>query len=94
MFEDSRARWTATGQVRDQALCLARLATAYARTGEPEPACTIAGELISTASGLGSARVATQVTDLRSSLAPWQKNSDVTDLLHRLGSFKAPLVRP
>ena len=54
------------------------------RTGEPEPACTIAEELISTANGLGSARVATQVTDLRTSLAPWRKNSDVTDLLHRL----------
>ena len=94
VFEDSRARWTATEQVRDHALCLARLATAYARTGEPEPACTIAGELISTANGLGSARVATQVTDLRTSLAPWRKNSDVTDLLHRLESFKAPLVRP
>ena len=60
----------------------------------PEPACAIAGELISTANGLGSARVATQVTDLRTSLAPWRRNPDVTDLLHRLESFKAPLVRP
>ena len=94
VFEDSRARWTATEQVRDHALCLARLATAYARTGEPAPARTIAEELISTANGLGSARVATQITDLRTSLAPWRKNSDMTDLLHRLESFKAPLVRP
>ena len=93
VFEDSRTRWTATEQVRDQALCLARLATAYARTGEPEHACTIAYELISTANGLGSARVATQITDLRTSLGPWRTNSDVTDLLHRLESFKAPLVR-
>ena len=45
VFEDSRARWSAAEQVRDHALCLARLATAYAATGEPGQACAVAGEL-------------------------------------------------
>ena len=36
VFEDSRARWNAVEQTRDHALCLARLATAYAVTREPE----------------------------------------------------------
>ena len=60
VFEDSRARWTAAEQVRDHALCLARLATAYAMTGQPGPACTVADELIAIASGLGSIRLAIQ----------------------------------
>jgi hypothetical protein len=36
VFETSRAQWTAAEQTRDRALCLARLATAYAATGEAE----------------------------------------------------------
>jgi hypothetical protein len=90
VFEDSRARWSATGQVRDHALCLARLATAYATTGEQEQACTVAGELITIANGLGSARVTGQVADLRRSLSLWRHDSSVADLLHRLEAFQAP----
>jgi len=62
-------------------------------TGQSEAACAVAGELVALASGLGSIRLISQVTDLRTSLAPWRKTSDVTDLLHRLESFKAPLLR-
>lgn len=93
VFEDSKARWTATEQVRDHALCLARLATAYAMTGQPGPACAVAQELVTIASGLGSARLVIQVADLRTTLTPWRKTSDVTDLLHGLESFKAPLLK-
>jgi tetratricopeptide (TPR) repeat protein len=93
VFEDSRARWTAPEQVRDHALCLARLATAYAMTGQPGLACTTAKELIAIASGLGSVRLVIQVADLKSALAPWRRTSDVTDLLHELESFKAPLLK-
>ena len=90
VFEDSRARWSATEQVRDHALCLARLATAYAATGEPDQACAVAGELITIANGLGSARVAGQVADLRRSLSLWRSDSSVADLLHRLDTFQVP----
>jgi hypothetical protein len=98
VFEGSRSRWDASNQVRDRALCLARLATAYAATGEPEQACAVADELVAVAGGLSSARVASQVTSLRSSLYLWRKDLVVTDLLRRLEAFKAPLskdlVRP
>jgi transcriptional regulator with XRE-family HTH domain len=89
VFEDSRARWTAVEQVRDHALGLARLATAYATTGEPEQACTIAESLITTANGLGSARVATQVANLRTSLSLWRNDVAVADLLRRLETFRS-----
>ena len=92
-FEASRAQWTATEQTRDQALCLARLATAYAATSEPQQACAVAEDLITVAGGLCSARVATQVADLRSSLSPWLKDPAVTDLIRRLEAFKGPQGR-
>jgi hypothetical protein len=93
VFEASRTRWTAAAQTRDRALCLARLATAYAATGEPQQACAIAEDLITVAGGLCSARVATQVADLRSSLSPWLKDPAVTDLIRRLEAFKGPQGR-
>ena len=90
VFEDSRAQWTTVEQVRDQALCLARLATAYAASGEPEQACAVIAELIAIADGLGSARVAAQIGELRAALAPWRRTPFVTDLLRRLETFKEP----
>jgi transcriptional regulator with XRE-family HTH domain len=91
VFEESRASWNAAEQVRDRALCLARLATAYAETGETEQACAVAEELITVAGGLSSARVAAQIADLRSSLAPRHRDLAVRDLLRRLETFKDPL---
>ena len=90
VFEDSRAQWTTVEQVRDQALCLARLATAYAASGDPEQACAVIAELIAIADGLGSARVAAQIGELRAALAPWRRTAFVTDLLRRLETFKEP----
>jgi hypothetical protein len=91
VFEESRSQWQVDEQTRDRALCLARLATAYADTGEPEPACVIAEDLISIADGLASARVAGQVAELRESLAAWRCDPVVADLLHRLETFRVPL---
>jgi hypothetical protein len=90
VFEASRTQWSAAEQTRDRALCLARLATAYAATGEAQQACCVAEDLITIAGGLCSARVATQVADLRSALSPWLNDPAVTDLLHRLEAFKGP----
>ena len=75
-------------QVRDQALCLTRLATAYAKAGEPEQACTVIADLIAIADGLGSARVAAQISELRACLVPWRKTPTVADWLHRLDTFR------
>jgi transcriptional regulator with XRE-family HTH domain len=90
VFEDSRAKWVSVEQVRDHALCLARLATAYARAGEPGQAGVVIGDLIAVADGLGSARVATQISELRASLAPWRRTLTVADCLRRLETFRDP----
>jgi hypothetical protein len=90
VFEDSRAQWHSAEQVRDRALCLARLATAYATAGEPGQACAVIAELIAIADGLGSARVTAQIAELRAALTPWRRSPTVTDLLHRLETFKDP----
>jgi hypothetical protein len=68
------AQWSSTEQVRDRALCLARLATAYATTGEPEQAYAVIVDLIAIADGLGSARVAAQIAELRTALTPWRRS--------------------
>ena len=49
--------------------------------------------MIAIASGLSSARLATQVADLRNSLSLWRNDASVTDLLRRLETFKEPLRR-
>lgn len=90
VFEDSRAQWNRVEQVRDRALCLARLATAYAIAGEPEQAGAVITDLIAIADGLGSARVVAQIAELRAALTPWRRNPIVADLLHRLETFKDP----
>jgi hypothetical protein len=65
----SRAEWSDRGQTRDYALCVSRLATAYAAAGEPEQACTTATEAISLAYGIGSRRVISQLGTLSRTLS-------------------------
>ncbi|MEV7970000.1 helix-turn-helix transcriptional regulator [Sphaerisporangium sp. NPDC088356] len=84
MFEESRSQWTDSGQVRDRALCLARLATAYAVADQPEQACLVTDDAIALTHVLGSGRVLAQLKALRRSLARWSKQHDVEDLLARL----------
>jgi len=69
VLETSRAAWSDTAQSRDFALCLSRLATAYAALGEPEQACAAAGDALDAAAGLCSARVTGQLTVLTKMLA-------------------------
>lgn len=90
LFEDSQAQWSMPEQKRDQALCLARLATAYAASGSLDQASQITEKLLTTANGLHSARVSNQVHDLNTAFSPWRKNTSVTDLAHRLQAFQSP----
>ena len=57
ILEKSRAQWLDHSQVRDYALCVSRLAVAYAAAGELEQAREATGELVALAHGLGSRRV-------------------------------------
>jgi hypothetical protein len=80
VLEKSRAEWPDRSQVRDYALCVARLATAYADAGQMEEACAAAGEAVTLAQGLGSRRVAGQVALVHRRLGRWQQDPAVASL--------------
>ena len=57
ILEKSRSEWADHTEVRDYALCVSRLALAYAAAGDVERACAAADEVVALAQGLGSRRV-------------------------------------
>jgi len=91
--EKSRSDWPDHAQVRDYALCVARLAAAYAAAGELEQARTATEEVMALAQGLGSRRVVGQIDLLCRRLDRWRQDPAVADLRGRLkvlvDSFKA-----
>ena len=80
ILEKSRAEWLDRSQVRDYALCVARLAAAYADAGQLEQACAAAREALTLAQGLGSRRVAGQVAVVHRRLGRWQQDPAVASL--------------
>lgn len=83
----SRAEWSDPNQVRDYALCVSRLATAYAAAGDPEKACETAEEAISLAYGIGSHRVIGQLSSLSGILGTWRNNSLTTATRKKLSAL-------
>ena len=77
ILEKSRSEWLDHSQVRDYALCVSRLAVAYAAAGELEQACATAGEAVALAQGLGSRRVVGQIDQLYRRLGRWQQDPAV-----------------
>jgi len=84
ILEKSRTEWLDQTQVRDYALCVSRLAIAYADAGELEPACAAAEEVIGLAQGLGSRRVVGQIDLLHRRLARWRQDPAVARVRGRL----------
>jgi tetratricopeptide (TPR) repeat protein len=84
ILEKSRSEWPDHTQVRDYALCVARLAIAYADAGELEQACAATEEVITLAQGLGSRRVVGQIDLLHRRLARWRQDPAVAGLRGRL----------
>ncbi len=84
ILEKSRLDWPEHRQVRDYALCVTRLATAYAAAGELEQACAATGEVLALAQGLGSRRVAGRIDLLYRRLGRWRQEPAVTGLRGRL----------
>ena len=80
ILEKSRSEWLDHSQVRDYALCVSRLATAYADAGELEQACAAAGEAVALAQGLGSRRVAGQIELVHRRLGRWRQDPAVASL--------------
>ena len=84
ILEESRSGWLDHTQVRDYALCVGRLAVAYAAAGEPEQACATAGEVVAVAEGLGSRRVVGQLGFLYRRLDRWRQEPAVASMRGRL----------
>jgi tetratricopeptide (TPR) repeat protein/transcriptional regulator with XRE-family HTH domain len=84
ILEKSRSEWLDNTQVRDYALCVSRLAIAYAAAGEMEQACAAAEEVIGLAQGLGSRRVVGQMDLLYRRLARWRQDAAVALVRGRL----------
>ncbi len=80
ILERSRSEWIDHSQARDYALCVTRLATAYAAAGELEQACAAAEEAMALAPGLGSRRVAGQIDVVHRRLGRWQQDPAVASL--------------
>ena len=74
ILEKGHSEWLDNSQVRDYALCVARLAAAYAAAGEPEQACAAAEKLMGLVPGLGSRRVAGQVDLVFRKLGRWRQD--------------------
>jgi predicted Zn-dependent protease len=55
ILEKSRSEWTDHTEVRDYALCVSRLALAYAAAGNVERACAAADEVVALAQDLARA---------------------------------------
>ena len=85
ILEKSRLEWADPSQVRDYAVCVARLSAAYADVGELERACAMAEEVLALAQGLGSRRVAGQIAGVHRRLGKWRQDPAVASLL---GSLK------
>jgi tetratricopeptide (TPR) repeat protein len=84
ILEKSRSDWPDHTQIRDYALCVSRLATAYAAAGELEQACTAVEEVVALAHGLGSRRVVGQLDLLYRRLAKWRQDPVAAALRERL----------
>lgn len=78
-FNQSIKTWPAGAQERDRGLALARLATAYAGAHEVEDAVTTGHAALKVLKATGSARILTQIHDLRRELAPVWETPTVRD---------------
>jgi hypothetical protein len=84
ILEKSRAEWLKNSQVRDYAMCVSRLAAAYAAAGELEQACAAAGEGMALAQGLGSRRVTGQIDVAYRRLGRWRQDPAVASVRRSL----------
>ena len=84
ILEKSRSEWADHTEVRDYALCVSRLALAYAAAGDVERACAAADEVVALAQGLGSRRVVSQLGLLYRGLERWRRDPAVARVRGRL----------
>jgi hypothetical protein len=84
ILEKSRSEWADNTEVRDYALCVSRLAVAYAAAGQLDQACATADEAVTLAQGLGSRRVVGQLGLLYRRLDRWRQDPAAANMRGRL----------
>jgi len=87
VLERSLPQWSGTSQPRDRALFLARLAEAYAATGNRDQARAAAEDALTAAAGLTSRRVTGQLARLASKLAAWKDDAGTAAVLTKLAAL-------
>lgn len=94
VFEASKSEWPDPVQSRDNALCLARLATAHACVSDLESAYQAAVQAIAASESVGSWRIASQLGALSKHLGKWSTEPLIADLLDRLRTLVGSHVAP
>lgn len=75
---------------RDQGLCLARVASAYAGRGDVERACAAGRRAVDVIRLAPSSRAIDQLQRTRVGLAPWRRHAEVSDLSDRIRALTRP----
>jgi len=86
VLEPSCAQWSDSGQARDHALSLGRLAEAYAAVGERDQARAAAEDALTAATGLASRRVTSQLVGVASKLAAWTGDRETAAIRRKLAA--------
>jgi tetratricopeptide (TPR) repeat protein len=86
VLQESLSQWSDSNQARDHALFLARLATAYAATGERDQARAAAEDALTAAVGLASRRVTGQLAGVASQLAAWGDDPGTAAIRRKLAA--------
>jgi hypothetical protein len=90
-FERSLPSWPAALR-RDQGLCLARLANAYAGQGNTEKACEAGRQAVDVIRAATSSRALSELQRVRVRLAPLRKHAEVSDLSDRIRNLFKPVA--
>ena len=89
LYERSLPGWPDSLR-RDQGLCLARLATAYAGQGDIERACATGRRAVEVIHTAMSSRALNELQRVRMRLAPLRRHAEVSDLSDRIRSLLQP----
>ncbi|HEV8355130.1 MAG TPA: hypothetical protein VGR24_13190 [bacterium] len=81
------------GLRRDQGLCLARLANAYAGREDVDQACSAGRQAVDVIRAAMSSRALSELQRVRVRLAPWRRHAEVSDLSDRIRGLLHPAAQ-
>ncbi len=83
IFERALSNWPLMMR-RDLGLCQTRLAIVHAKAGDFHAAVDVGTSALMTAKAATSTRTLRHLSSLRGMLAPWKRDTEVSDLTHRI----------